>query len=624
MDQSPLTLQSRPDVFEPKVVQLYRQLFQEVDDEDKLDGFWRELFLLKPDVPRLSQILDEVDGDDLLHNNHNSQHLLTSAVAAVRIGEAPQDEHALETLSCFFGKVLSKRYQSPSSDLIEVLAGLDHVDATFNDLVGALDRAIMQGSTALVQQLAIQVAMTIISGAFHTSLLTYFTQRDLFPAIKMLVLDADAPAKGILPFTLLGVLGNCNKFEIHNPYLARINNLTDNVTLDKINQTIACGSVRLRDAYVSIRNDIPESWSLGGTLGYVGLGSLVGTKSPPPTPTDDQAKMLFAEQPLTEAAMLLALYDFTNHNKLFALQFVSEVKGKEKTITGFGELCSLSSYLLQHAYRSSRAALYSHLVLLILRILVEDAAVVKKLAENTNDVRLCRQRQPYLPLVKAERPYAAILLDVAMDCLNHNLRTKLDVNLYYQTIGLMVRILSYLNRSRTRLEYHWPELWRSLLSFVRFLSQYKDQLRGIADIEEVVHSLVNVITLCLTQGEVFLPDTASLDDLFYKVVESNDPLQRLRDGYNLSQSPVASNIDTLIGAGVHFTEAFDKAGGNKKNVSPKDVMKIIKVGYETLSIGARDGTDHWTPYREQDNKVQIKKITRAVVADAKTLGTLRS
>lgn len=37
MDQSPLTLQSRPDVFEPKIVQLYRQLL--IVSESKILGF---------------------------------------------------------------------------------------------------------------------------------------------------------------------------------------------------------------------------------------------------------------------------------------------------------------------------------------------------------------------------------------------------------------------------------------------------------------------------------------------------------------------------------------------------------------------------------------------------------
>jgi len=83
MDQSPLTLQARPDFFEPKIVQLYRLLFRvrdffiertwpslsdikDPEDEDKPEGFWRELFLLKPDVYTLAEIVDNTDADFLL------------------------------------------------------------------------------------------------------------------------------------------------------------------------------------------------------------------------------------------------------------------------------------------------------------------------------------------------------------------------------------------------------------------------------------------------------------------------------------------------------------------------------------------------------------------------------
>ena len=83
IDQSPLTQQARPEVFEPKIVGLYRELFrvcgiwhvmnhvtnraQEVEDDEKTEGFWRELFLLKPDVSRLRELLESTDVDFLLH-----------------------------------------------------------------------------------------------------------------------------------------------------------------------------------------------------------------------------------------------------------------------------------------------------------------------------------------------------------------------------------------------------------------------------------------------------------------------------------------------------------------------------------------------------------------------------
>ena len=41
--------------------------------------------------------------------------------------------------------VLGKKYTNPSSDIIQVLAGLDHVDVIFTEFVGALDAIIRNG-----------------------------------------------------------------------------------------------------------------------------------------------------------------------------------------------------------------------------------------------------------------------------------------------------------------------------------------------------------------------------------------------------------------------------------------------------------------------------------------------
>jgi len=47
----------------------------------------------------------------------------------------------------FLDRVLSKKYTNPSSDIIEVLAGLDNVDPVFTDLVTTLDNAMKSGKS---------------------------------------------------------------------------------------------------------------------------------------------------------------------------------------------------------------------------------------------------------------------------------------------------------------------------------------------------------------------------------------------------------------------------------------------------------------------------------------------
>lgn len=68
MEVSPLTQQTRPGSFQPKILRLYDNLFKQ-DDEDLAysDGFWGEFFLLRPDKAGLQRRLDELTADDLLH-----------------------------------------------------------------------------------------------------------------------------------------------------------------------------------------------------------------------------------------------------------------------------------------------------------------------------------------------------------------------------------------------------------------------------------------------------------------------------------------------------------------------------------------------------------------------------
>jgi hypothetical protein len=137
-------------------------------------------------------------------------------------------------------------------------------------------------------------------------------------------------------------------------------------------------------------------------------------------------------RPGPEIGVLLSTYDFANANKVFCFNLVtlqSPEKGQPSPLSAY---LSMTSYLLQHAHRSTRAALYTYLSLFILQILVEDQLLVKRLCSDESKlaVRLCRQRQPFLAQVSGERVPAAVILDLMIDGMNHNLRRRLDVEFY--------------------------------------------------------------------------------------------------------------------------------------------------------------------------------------------------
>ncbi|KAK2074186.1 hypothetical protein P8C59_008410 [Phyllachora maydis] len=624
MEQSPLTHQPRPEVFQPKIVRLYEALFQQDDEDgqdDKSDGFWAEFFLHRPDRAALRCLLDAIPPDELLQSDLRTRQLFSRAVAALKPASAGgggggggvADLHALDTLSTFFVAVLGKKYTNPSSDMIAVLAGLDRIDNVFADFVGALDAIIKNGRSLELREKAVE--------------------RDLFPSVMKLIQDADLASVIVPAFTLLGLLANYNKFEFQNPYQMRLNDFVNEGTILKIIRSTGFGCQVLRSEYVEVQDDIPQGWTLSNTLHKMGLGAIApGALVPKKQVYDaETAKKMFAALPGEEAAVLLATYDFVHANKLFCFNLVNSraEKGEEQPLAAF---TSLTSYLLQHAHVSQRATLYAHLNLMVFRLLIEDPVLCKRLCSDDSKtaVRLCRQRQPHLPVVRGERILATAVMDTMLDGLNHNLRRRLDVGLYTLCVGILLRIISYMSRSRTRLPYHWNELFRSLLTLVRFLTTYAADLRGVSHVETLLDLVVNLVALGLSAGEAFLPTPAAYDDLFYKVVEAGDVLVKFQDTWGLANRP-SNSIKTLVSVSTHYKEMLTSGGGGGgggkaaaerrggSNLTSLQVADVIKQGYESLSIQSKEGLDRWERFREADERMLLKKMARAAVVDVKAL-----
>ncbi|POS86129.1 hypothetical protein EPUL_001364 [Erysiphe pulchra] len=621
MEMSPLTLQARPDVFQNKVVSLYEELFSD-DDQETTEGFWRVFFLLKPDKSALLRLIDAISPEDILSLQTETQQLFNRAVKYISIGSGPADLNALETCTALMAAVFRKKYTNPSSDVIDILAGLDQVDTVFSDFVTALDNTIRNGRSLDLRQKAIESALCLVSGAYQTSLLSYFIYRDLFLSLMKFILDSDTISSSFKPFTLLGLLANYNKFEFQNPYQLRLDDFVNEATIQKIIRSVGHTCLKLRGDYVAIQNDSPEGWSISNTLCKMGLGAIAPRAASPIPPVfeAEAAKEMFAKLPGTEAAVLLATYDFANANKLFCFNLISLPAEKDQE-SPISSLLSLTSYLVQHAHTSSRTTKYSYLSLLIIRILVEDQTICKELSsdENKTTVRLCRQKSPYLPYVHGERTITASLFDTMLDGINHNLRRRLDVGLYILCIGVIYRMISYLYRSRIRLKYHWSELFRSLLSLVRFLTSYTADLKGLKNIDILIDDLVNLLALSLCRGEAFLHSPVSYYDLFYKIVEMGEVLIKFRDNFGLEKRP-KNSIDTLINVSTHYNQLLQGDGSERKrkNLTSTQVASVIKQGYQTLSIQAKDGLENCESYQEADMKVFLKQVARCAVADIKT------
>lgn len=183
-----------------------------------------------------------------------------------------------QTLTVFLGVTLAKRYTNPSSDTITVIAGLDEVDAVFSEFANVIEQCIRAGRSVELRQKAIDTALALTAGAYQTSLVSYFSYRDLFPALMKYMQDSDRRDMTFTAFLLLGLLANYNKFEFRNPYRARLEDFVNEATIQKIVVALGETSSASRDHYVAIQDDIAEGWNLSSALSYIGLGILAPSK----------------------------------------------------------------------------------------------------------------------------------------------------------------------------------------------------------------------------------------------------------------------------------------------------------------------------------------------------------
>jgi len=82
-----------------------------------------------------------------------------------------------------------------------------------------------------------------------------------------------------------------NKFEFQNPYQLRLADFVNDATIKRIVREIGIASSQARADYIAIQDDLPDGWSLGGVLSYVGLSAISGIQKPktPPPPTNPEA-----------------------------------------------------------------------------------------------------------------------------------------------------------------------------------------------------------------------------------------------------------------------------------------------------------------------------------------------
>ena len=645
--------------------------------------------------------IDSIPPEGLLSHRSVTQELFSEAIdRIVMSNDIIVVDNSLQVLSIFLQCIFTKPFVSFSSDVISILAGLDKIDDRFQRLLEGLNSMIQNGATFAVKISAIRTATIAAGGAYQTSLVSYFTYKDMFGSIISFIREPNSDLFMGDAFSLLGILASFDKLEAHNPYQIRLADFVDDLTMSRmVHSTGHVWRICLEQYQnPAIKNSANDS----------STSTPVSSSSPPLSPTlsantttlaasasataigigatlaswlglrlssfsDFNYSEVSSELPHPTLSLVLATYEFINVNKVFSRLFVQgkgqlessganrESNALHSTSPPIASFISLSSYLFQNQHKSSRASSYARLCLIILRILVEDSTntVVKYLVNekgnedySTNQIQICRSRNPQLPLIprQQKRKLMEGVLDSLQCCIRYNMRrSSMNYEMYSLCLTTIFQIIAYLRTREIRLSYHWGELWKSLLYLVGFMNSHKiendnnSNSNNNSDNQEIVAGLVILILgAALIHGDAILPDSQQYDDLFYKLIGAANDLEKFKATFSSTSTQPAMSV---ILAAINHYKALLSEGKGKRAPTAEQVSEIIKQGYQSLSLHPYAANsprpvspsssssslskllssnslllyDNLPRYKEVDERLFLKKVTRMVISDTRQL-----
>ncbi|KAG0163907.1 hypothetical protein DFQ30_010803 [Apophysomyces sp. BC1015] len=472
--------------------------------------------------------------------------------------------HALNLLSCLFRGLFAKKRLS-CFNIIHILTGIDKADAIFGNLVKSLGTLLSRQQT---RTSALRLALILSAGNENVNQNTlngYFMHHDLSRTLFEIIADTESSEDQVRDAVMLfGMLSNYNKYEARNPYLNQLHSCKNNGILERIAYLFVRVFEDMIISYIELKDDeetLAKSVASYMTQWFSGPLNATG-------PDIDSVEAL-VHLPPPQSALLLVLYDLINGNPHFITILLQICK--QADVNPLGALLSFASYLFQHN-RNDRSFIYTRLLLLILLRLTEENSVLNYMAreESSVVVRLCRQRSPSLPRMKKPRSPLSVVLD----------------------LGKLNKVWTTINWFLIKKDYHWAELWSTLMSTLHFTVLNLEDLQTREE-----------FSTCLAM--TFLSDTKSYDALFYEVIRATNEFTALaqfvhRTFVGKSQTLSFSDFSNIRLICNHFNPALEEwqASHPTHSLTPEQVLGIINENYNTLELIPMEKLDHYAPYNE--------------------------
>ncbi|KAH7334502.1 hypothetical protein B0J17DRAFT_673643 [Rhizoctonia solani] len=488
-------------------------------------------------------------------------------------------------------------------EIMDVLAGgVGMSDAVFTELVGALINTMgNEHEPDEIRHSALQLSLALACGFGQLSPGTYLLAQDMFPAIVSLIRSPTTTRYSFEAFLLLVVLANYHRADAAslNPYLKHIQETEDVVLMHGLLWVTRYACARSVKIYRDIYDDTPPSFT--STMSSI-FSAFRPAAAPPPM------KELFSGQPIEASVILFPFFEHLAQNRAFRAMFAETIHpnpiqsqsrptsprlqttrpplgSPKNTGTPLGsprlrpsslimvgrtasiasmvqqsqanaqlhqnvrcapELVSLASYVLAHAGSTSAGAgreeAYAGLVLDILEQCVADEGIMRAMCSppvaDDAPVWLCRQRIPLLPLRTGSAPLICSIMT-----------KKLDTRAYETCLSIIRRTVFFLQVERIRVDYHWNELWRTIIATLVFLLSKQDVIvSSTVPIDRVIAELVQILDLAVACADGFLPSPEAVHQLVYEMVRAFPTLQQLtkreqRGKYNQSLQDLLMTIE---------------------------------------------------------------------------------
>ncbi|TEB38887.1 hypothetical protein FA13DRAFT_1751440 [Coprinellus micaceus] len=362
-----------------------------------------------------------------------------------------------------------------------------------------------------------------------------------------------------------------------NPYLKRMKELEDEEVMRKICRATVPSLEAAASAYASLYPAIGSSitTTLGSLFRPDVLLSRVRSNSAPPKSASHDQEL----QPIPQAVTVLPVYEFMAGNAIFRRTLLSDLDSLSTCQSSWiGTFLTLTSWILTNASSSSsgRTLSYASLVLEMILVLMEDEHCMDILTSRiASNVQLCSQRQPRLPALPPGRPLLCDILDCCNLWLRHNLHRRLATQSYSKCVWICHRIVWYLQRERIRLDYHWKELWVSVIGLFSFVATKFDTLITTGGIGQLILDGLALFEAAIVAAEAYLPSAHAVHELVYELVRNSTILEKQEGILKSLEVPPHKEeaLRYIVDVTSYYNKKISATGANLKAAS--DAMRII-------------------------------------------------